>query len=600
MTRTYTGALSRLDADKTVVLQGWVHRRRDHGGVIFIDLRDIEGIVQIVFAPEEKLIFQLAEQIRNEFVIEVKGNVRIRPEGFENNNLKTGAIEIEAKELTILNKANPLPFPIDMTSHSVNEETRLKYRYIDLRRQEISQKLLFRAKVTSFIRNFLNEKNFIDVETPVLTKSTPEGARDFLVPSRNQPGKFYALPQSPQQFKQLLMMAGLDRYYQIVKCFRDEDLRADRQPEFTQLDVETSFLNETDIQELFERMVIQLFKELLNIELPSPFPKITYREAIEKYGIDRPDLRIPLYFVCIKDYVKNSSFKVFADAANNDNHRVLALKLPNGSNLLSRKELDDYEKFVTQYGAKGLAYIKVNDLAQGLNGLQSPILKFLNETEVSEILKATDAKTGDILFFGAGKADIVNNAMSALRIKLGHDLKLFVSEWQPIWVVDFPLFEFDEEHKRWQSVHHPFTAPQALSIDDLKERYKSCLSRAYDMVLNGSEVGGGSIRIHDPNMQVEIFKILGLSDQQISEQFGHLIEALGYGCPPHGGMAFGIDRLVMLMTQSQSIREVIAFPKTQTGSCPLMQAPAQAPMEQLSELHLTIKQLDKQNDSRGH
>lgn len=592
MQRQFGGLLTAQDISKIVNINGWVHRRRDHGGVIFVDLRDRYGLTQIVFDPEHFKMFAMAEELRNEFVIQITGQVRARPAGLTNLQLKTGEIEIEVQDLVILNRAKPLPFPLD-THHHVSEEVRLHYRYLDLRREEVSERLRFRSKIAKHLRDFLEQNEFTEVETPMLTRSTPEGARDYLVPSRIQAGKFYALPQSPQQFKQLLMMAGMDRYYQIVKCFRDEDLRADRQPEFTQLDLEVSFMDEYAIQNLFEEMVRDLFKKTLNVELPNPFPRMSYQTAVEKYGIDRPDLRIPLEMVSIEPLVKTCGFKVFADAANANSSRVVALKAPGAVAKLSRKELDDYEKYVGNYGAKGLAYIKVNDRAAGMSGLQSPILKFLAEECVESILQAVQAETGDIVFFGAGPEDIVNAAIGALRLKLGHDLNLLEPGWKPLWVVDFPLFEKDKHANRWQSVHHPFTAPRVNSVDEMVKDPGQVIAQAYDMVLNGSEIGGGSIRIHQRDMQMAVFNLLNISEAHAEEQFGHLLEALEYGCPPHGGMAFGLDRLVMLMTDATSLREVIAFPKTQNGSCPLMEAPAEVAPEQLVELHLRVVKTDK-------
>lgn len=589
----YCGEVTEQFLNKEVIVCGWVHRRRDHGGVIFVDLRDRYGLLQVVFDPEiAKTLFKTAEELRNEYVIQVKGNVRLRPQGQENPNLVTGNIEIEATDLNILNQSAILPFPID-EYHPVGEEHRLKYRYIDIRRPEMTKKLVLRSQLNKVVRNYLDSKNFLEVETPVLTRATPEGARDYLVPSRTHPGEFFALPQSPQQFKQLLMIGGIDRYYQIVRCFRDEDLRADRQPEFTQLDVETSFLNEDEIQDIFEGLISYIFKECINVDLDRPFTKITYAEAMEKYGVDKPDLRNPLYLVSIDDLVKEVDFKVFSVPANDPEGRVAALKLPKGCEKLSRKELDDYGKYVSIFGAKGLAYIKVNDLNKGLDGLQSPILKFLNENVIHSILDRLAVENGDIIFFGADHKEIVNAALGNLRIKLGEDLNLLSKTWQPLWVIDFPMFEHNKEHDRWYALHHPFTSPKLEDLEKLKTNPHQCLSRAYDMVINGYEVGGGSIRINNHALQMQVFELLGINKEEATIQFGHLLEALQLGCPPHGGIAFGMDRLAMLLTNSNSIREVIAFPKTQNASCPLMSAPAKADSAQLIELGIRVIQKDK-------
>lgn len=588
----YCGEVTEAAVGQTVKLFGWVHRRRDHGGVIFVDLRDREGLVQVVFDPNLKDVFKLAEELRNEFVIEITGKVRARPEGLTNANLKTGKIEIDVQTLLIMNRSKPLPFPID-DYHPVGEERRLKYRYIDIRRPEMTQKLVLRSKVNNAVRNYLDKRGFIEVETPMLTRATPEGARDYLVPSRTHQGEFFALPQSPQQFKQLLMMGGLDRYYQIVRCFRDEDLRADRQPEFTQLDIETSFLNETEIQEIFETMVCHIFKSVIGVDLPQPFIKMTYADAMEKYGVDKPDLRIPLELVSIDDLVKDVEFKVFSAPANDPEGRVAALKFPMGCEKLSRKELDDYAKYVEIFGAKGLAYIKVNDREKGIEGLQSPILKFLTPEIINAILDRVHAKTGDIVFFGADHKQIVDAALGNLRIKLGEDKQMIIGDWQPLWVVDFPMFEHNKEQNRWYACHHPFTSPKCESIEEfLKDPHHSS-ARAYDMVINGYEIGGGSIRISNIETQLKVFELLNIDKAEAYEKFGHLLEALELGCPPHGGLAIGMDRLVMLMTGSSSIREVIAFPKTQSAMCPLMNAPAKAEPEQLRDLGIRLAKPEK-------
>ncbi len=593
----YCGEVTEKLVDQSVQICGWVHRRRDHGGVIFVDLRDREGLLQVVFDPEiASKHFEQAEKLRSEYVIQIEGKVRLRPEGLANKNLKTGKIEVAVSELNILNHAKVLPFPID-EYHPVGEENRLKYRYIDIRRPEMTKKLKLRSEMNKAIRDFMHKEHFLEVETPFLTRATPEGARDYLVPSRTHPGEFFALPQSPQQFKQLLMMSGLDRYYQIVRCFRDEDLRADRQPEFTQLDVETSFLDEQDIQTLFEKMMAHIFKHCIGADLPTPFKRMTYAEAMEKYGVDKPDLRIDLELVTIDDLVQAVDFKVFAGPANDKTGRVAALKLPGGCDKLSRKELDDYGKYVSIFGAKGLAYIKINDICQGMAGLQSPILKFFDEATIQNILKRVNATTGDIVFFGADHAEIVNDALGNLRIKLAQDLNLINDSWQPLWVVDFPMFEHNKDHNRWYALHHPFTAPQGENLEAFLQSPHEHLSRAYDMVINGYEVGGGSIRINQFETQMKVFELLGIDEVEAKAQFGHLLEALELGCPPHGGIAFGLDRIAMLLTRSDSIREVIAFPKTQNASCPLMNAPAKAEPSQLIELGLrTIKKESAKED----
>jgi aspartyl-tRNA synthetase len=585
----YCGELDSGFIDQQVRLCGWVHRRRDHGGVIFVDLRDRGGVVQVVFDPDRADIFALAEQVRSEFVLAVEGRVRRRPEGTENPNMPTGQIEVLAQGLEVLNKAETPPFQLDEYHSDTSEEVRLRYRYIDLRRPEMQQRMRIRSRITQTLRSFLDGQGFLDIETPILTKSTPEGARDYLVPSRVHPGEFYALPQSPQLFKQLLMMSGFDRYYQIARCFRDEDLRADRQPEFTQLDVETSFMDETELTLLMEAMIRGLFKTVLDVDLPDPFPRLTYTEAMRRFGSDRPDLRVPLELVDVADLMADVEFKVFAGPAKDPDGRVVALRLPNGGEL-SRKEIDDYTKFVGIYGARGLAYIKVNAwAAQGRDGLQSPILKFLPDAAVDAIMARTGAVDGDLIFFGADKASVVNESIGALRTKLGHDRGLLEEGWRPLWVVDFPMFEHDEHSGRWVALHHPFTAPKAQHLGLLETDPGHCASRAYDMVLNGTEIGGGSIRIHREEVQRRIFRLLNITDEEASERFGFLLTALKYGCPPHGGIAFGLDRLVMLMTGSQSIRDVMAFPKTQTASCPLTDAPSAVDEAQLQELALRIK-----------
>ncbi len=581
----YCGQVNESHIDQTLEVSGWVHRRRDHGGVIFIDLRDREGLLQVVFHPDAPEIFALAERVRGEYVLHVKGRVRRRPEGTANPKMPTGQVELLAEELTILNASDTPPFHHD---EHANEELRLRYRYLDLRKPEVQARLFMRHQVTRALRRYLDDNGFIDIETPMLTRATPEGARDYLVPSRTHPGQFFALPQSPQLFKQLLMMSGMDRYYQIVRCFRDEDLRADRQPEFTQLDVETSFMDEAGIMGLMEVMIRELFKEILDVDLADPFPRMSHVEAVQRFGTDCPDLRIPLELVEVSDLMAGVEFKVFAGPAADANGRVAVLKVPGGGQL-TRKAIDDYTTFVGRYGARGLAYIKVNETGKGRDGLQSPILKFLPDAVVDSLLERTAAEDGDLLFFGADKARVVNDALGALREKLGHDLDLVEEGWRPLWVVDFPMFERDAEDARWNALHHPFTAPANTDPEALKADPGNALSRAYDMVLNGSEVGGGSLRIHDRDMQAAVFELLGIGEDEAREKFGFLLEALRYGCPPHGGIAFGLDRLVMLLAGADSIREVIAFPKTQSAHCPLTNAPGAADEQQLRELGIRIR-----------
>ncbi|MFY0640627.1 MAG: aspartate--tRNA ligase [Bermanella sp.] len=580
----YCGEITEKLDQQTVTFCGWVHRRRDHGGVIFLDVRDREGLVQVVFDPDTVDAFNTADSVRSEYVVQITGLVRTRPAGSENDNMTTGKIEILGKEIQILNKANTPPFPLDDYS-PVGEDVRLKYRYMDLRRDEMQHNLRFRHKVTMQIRNILDEQGFLDIETPILTRATPEGARDYLVPSRTHQGSFFALPQSPQLFKQLLMVSGFDRYYQIAKCFRDEDLRADRQPEFTQIDMEASFVEEKDIMGAAESMIKAIFKDQLNIDL-GEFPHMPYSEAMSRYGSDKPDLRIPMELVDVAEFLQDIEFKVFAGPAKDPKGRVAALKVPGGAEL-SRKQIDEYTKYVSIYGAKGLAWIKVNEIEKGVEGLQSPIIKFIGDDNTMKIMEKIDAKNGDIVFFGADKEVIVNEALGALRVKLGLDLNMLTKEWAPMWVVDFPMFE-ETSDGGLTAIHHPFTAP-SCTPEELKADPANALSRAYDMVLNGCELGGGSIRIHDQEMQKVVFEILNISEEEQQEKFGFLLDALQFGAPPHGGLAFGLDRMIMLMTGSESIREVIAFPKTQSAACVMTMAPGEVPAKNLREVGIQVR-----------
>src|SRR5271157_3299260 len=582
----YCGQVNESLTGQAVTVAGWAHRRRDHGGVIFVDLRDREGLLQIVFDPDKADMFALAERVRNEFVVKVTGLVRARPPGTVNPNLKSGQVEVLCQELEILNRSEPLPFQLDET---VSEEVRLRFRYLDLRREQMRERLLLRHRITRAMRNYLDDAGFIDIETPMLSKATPEGARDYLVPSRTHAGKFFALPQSPQIYKQLLMISGFDRYYQIVRCFRDEDLRADRQPEFTQLDIETSFLDQAEIQELMEGLVRFLFKQVLGVDLPNPLPRMSYAEAMRRYGSDKPDLRVALELADVGDLVQGCDFKVFAGPAADPRGRVAAMRVPQGGKL-TRKEIDDYTAYVARYGAKGLAYVKVNERARGREGLASPILKFLSDAAISGILERTAATDGDLIFFGADSGKVVSDALGALRLKVGQDLKLVASGWHPLWVVDFPMFEYDPEAKRWAAMHHPFTSPVNLDYAALSASPGEALAKAYDLVLNGSEIGGGSVRIHTQELQSVVFDLLGISPEEARTKFGFLLDALKFGAPPHGGIAFGLDRLAMLMAGAESIRDVIAFPKTQTATCLLTEAPTAVSEQQLRELHIRLRQ----------
>ena len=595
----YCGSVTESYIDQSITVVGWVHRRRDHGGVIFLDMRDRDGLLQVVIDPDTPEAFATADKARSEFILKITGRVRRRYEGTTNPNMKSGQIELLAKEIETLATSETPPFPLNDDFSNVSEELRLKYRFLDIRRPEMLDRLRFRSKVTSLIRNYLDEHGFLDVETPILTRATPEGARDYLVPSRVSHGEFYALPQSPQLFKQLLMVGGIDRYYQIAKCFRDEDLRADRQPEFTQIDIETSFLDDNDIIDLMEGMTVKLFDEMLGVKFDK-FQRMPYSEAMRDYASDKPDLRIALKLVDVADIMQNVAFKVFSEPATDPKGRVVALRIPQGAKI-SRKQIDDYTKFVGIYGAKGLAYIKVNDASNINNGvdkesgLQSPIIKNMSDDVLAELIKRTDAEDGDIIFFGADKAKVVNDAMGALRVKIGHDLNLLTKEWAPLWVVDFPMFEETDDGK-WTSVHHPFTKPKG-TVDEMKNNPESALSVAYDMVLNGTEIGGGSLRINTKKKKKAVFEALGISEAEAEEKFSFLLNALKYGAPPHGGLAFGLDRLVMLMTKASSIRDVIAFPKTKTAECPLTEAPAGVDNKQLRELGIRVREKEKVQQS---
>ncbi len=582
----YCGQVNQSLSGQGVSVAGWVHRRRDHGGVIFIDVRDRSGLVQVVVDPDTPDVFATAEKLRSEFVVRIVGKVRPRPAGTANKDLASGQIEMLAQEIELLNRSEPMPFQLD---EEVSEEVRLKYRYLDLRRDVMQQRLIRRHNITRAMRSYLDDAGFIDIETPMLTKATPEGARDYLVPSRTHPGKFFALPQSPQIFKQLLMVSGFDRYYQIVRCFRDEDLRADRQPDFTQLDIETSFLPQNDIMDLMEGLIRHIFKTVANVDFPKPFPRLSYADAIRRYGSDKPDLRVDLELVDVADLVKDCDFKVFSGPAKDPAGRVTALRVPGGGKL-TRKEIDDATAYVARYGAKGLAYIKVNDKAKGRDGLQSPITKFLSDAALAGIMERCGATDGDLVFFGADTAKVVSDALGALRLKLGTDLGLMRQGWAPLWVVDFPMFEWDADNKRWSAMHHPFTSPLNLDPEALRANPGTAIAKAYDMVLNGSEIGGGSVRIHRQDLQSVVFDLLGIDPEEARHKFGFLLDALKFGAPPHGGIAFGLDRLAMLMSGADSIRDVIAFPKTQTAACPLTDAPTDVSEKQLRELHIRLRQ----------
>lgn len=580
------GEVSAADIDNIVTLNGWVLNRRDHGGVIFIDLRDRSGRVQVVADPDMPEPFAIADSARNEYVLAVTGKVRNRPEGTVNEDLVTGAVEVVADQIEVLSRAEPLPFQMD--DDDIGEQTRLNYRFLDLRRPSMQDTMRRRHFVLSELRRFLNDREFVEIETPILTRSTPEGARDYLVPSRTHPGEFFALPQSPQLFKQLLMVAGFERYYQVARCFRDEDLRADRQPEFTQLDVEVSFMDENEVIGLMEEMIRELFIRVLDVTLPDPIPRMSYREAVLRYGIDRPDLRIDMELTELTDLMQKVEFKVFSGPATDPKGRVAALRVP-GGNSLSRAQIDQYTEYVAQYGAKGLAYIKVNDVAAGRDGLQSPILKFLPDDVLEKLIERTAVTSGDVVFFGADKAGVVNDALGALRLKIGHDLEMVADGWKPLWVVDFPLLEWSEDDSRWQSLHHPFTAPRDSDEALLDSDPGKVLSRAYDLVLNGTEIGGGSIRIHRSDLQQKVLNVLGIDNEEAKAKFGFLLDGLKYGAPPHGGIAFGVDRLVAMMSGVESIRDVIAFPKTQRASCLLTQAPSEVDQRQLRELGIQLR-----------
>lgn len=592
MRTQYCGNVSEALIDQTITVVGWVHRRRDHGGVIFLDMRDRHGLLQVVIDPDTPEAFATADAARSEYVLQITGRVRGRYQGTENPNMTSGKVELLGKQITVLAKAETPPFPLNDDNLNVSEELRLKYRYLDMRRPEMQERMIFRAKATSVIRRYLDEHGFLDVETPILTRATPEGARDYLVPSRTRQGNFFALPQSPQLFKQLLMVSGFDRYYQIAKCFRDEDLRADRQPEFTQVDIETSFLTDEEIMDINEGMIKHLFKTMLDVDL-GKFPRMTYADAMRDYASDKPDLRIPLKLIDVADVLQDVNFKVFAGPANDPKGRVVALRVPNG-NELTRKQIDEYTKFVGIYGAKGLAYIKVNDITNINNGvdkesgLQSPIIKNIHDDALKTIIERTNAQNGDLIFFGADNARVVNDALGALRVKVGHDMNMATCEWAPLWVVDFPMFEETDDGK-WTSMHHPFTKPKG-SVQELKDSPETALSIAYDMVLNGTEIGGGSLRINTVDMQEAVFEALGISQAEAEEKFSFLLDALKFGAPPHGGIAFGLDRLIMLMVGAGSIRDVIAFPKTKTADCPLTQAPAEVDNKQLRDLGIRLRE----------